>query len=290
MVKRRKHPQPESGEPKEPGGSQDSKRFGVVFWAAVGALAAVAGVAIGAFQAFHSSPGGTSSAQVQATLPTATADALVVNTSWPDFTGCDGATNVAVLPGGPSPQGIEGDPRAAIIAAGGASWGIGHLSLLLSMHGDAVASILGIKPLVYQRSQVVPKWTFAPEGGCGGLYTRTFDLNLDAGTIVDEGVQGSGINPGSIPSNPLGAEFTVSRTDPASIVVDAHSCNGLYEWGLRITYVVDGNEMTLDLGSAAKPFRSVGLTNQTVPAYTYSMPGSPDLTALAGVDQPRFSC
>jgi len=135
---------------------------------------------------------------------------------------------------------------------------------------------------------VQPLWIYTPQGGCGDVYTRLFKLDLDANRLVDAGVYGGGAD-ATVRSTPLGQAFTVSRTDPARIMVFAQSCAGAYEWGLRITYVVDGAEHHLDVGTPQQPFRSAGVRDVHVPVYTFGG-GTAGLTQAGSQQTKPLAC
>lgn len=217
---------------------------------------------------------------------------LVATIQWPTFVDCDGATEVAILRGGVGPEKVvpsDRDSRKAIIAAGGSSWGLGHLGILLTVPGDSVLSVIDIEQVVFRHTTAEPLWMFTPQGGCGDIYTRLFKLDLDANRLVDAGVYGGGESSAGVRSAPLGRAFTVSRTDPARIMVDARSCMGAYEWGLLITYVTaGGSEHRLEIGSPQHPFRSAGARSKTIPAYTFGG-GEEGLSRVGSATKP-FNC
>jgi hypothetical protein len=222
---------------------------------------------------------------------TSWSEPLSVNVRWPALEQCDGATEVAVQDGGPAPDTIrwavqQVDVRSTIVDSGGVAWGGGFLTLLLSARGDAAISITSLKQVIFRSLPMRTRWVYTPQGGCGDIYERIFNLDLDGGTIEDAGTQG-GVGSGQAPpSAPLGRAFLVTRTDPARIVVDAHSCRGRYEWGLRINYVVNGQERRLDVGSANAPFRSAGEIGHEIPTYTYSGDEPARLVSSGFADRP----
>jgi len=80
--------------------------------------------------------------------PSPVADVLLATAQWPTLPVCDGATEVAMLQGGPSPEAMTAgneDYRKVIIGSGGVSWGLGHLGILLSARGDAVVSVIDVR-------------------------------------------------------------------------------------------------------------------------------------------------
>ncbi|WP_237309696.1 hypothetical protein [Streptomyces sp. AMCC400023] len=197
---------------------------------------------------------------------------LNVNTTWPTFRGCDGATMVAMQPGGSSIQSFplttKEDSRIKIAAAsGGGSWQSGQLVIDLSGNTDEPVEIRNIhhKKL---RELPAPKWVYEPRGGCGDMYHREFVLDLDGGRLFDKGVVGeaSMLVDGEAPppTELIGPAFTVSRSDPAQVTVNTLSCKGNYEWMLFIDYVQGSTKGTVTRG----PYRSMGVAKDTEHYFT----------------------
>ena len=160
-----------------------------------------------------------------------------------------------------------------MVENGGASFGIGHLYLEMTVVDDSTVQIIEIKPLFFNATPLLPSWAYTPQGGCGDSYSRTFGLDLDRQTLVDMGLPSDAPDavPSTARSEPLGPSFHVSRDEPAEIRLDVFSCNAsYYEWGVRIKYVAEGRTFTKDIGSSATPFRSIGSGDKRVPAYTRS--------------------
>lgn len=188
---------------------------------------------------------------------------LKVNADWPTAVDCDGATETAVLTGGPSPGGFkvsrDTDLREEMVESGGAAFGMGFLTLLLTTSGpDDVAQILEIVPLIHSRDLAAPAWVYRPEGGCGDVMDRVFDLDLDVDRpfLKDGGAPGNTGDP-KVRGAALGHTFTVSSSDPARVVIIASACKSSAEWSLRIRYQMGGEVKELLVGSANDPFRTV---------------------------------
>lgn len=243
-----------------------------------------------------SSSGVTSSSQSSpsstAAAPSAAAngctDALCLTTmSWPRFRGCDGATSVAMSPGGPDfnafASASDTGKDLADASAGGASWKEGHLQLLLGGVDERPTVIQDIRKSKIERLPAGPKWVYTPQGGCGDTYERVFNLNLDKGTVVDAGRVGSPEAATSTPkAEPLGRSFYVTKSEPAEVRVDALSCHGNYKWSLDVLYGRPGETPKV---YTVGPFLSMGQSEKTS-FYTDSAgPGTPpQLTSSAPND------
>jgi len=210
--------------------------------------------------------------------PSSQLEPLSIVTSWPRYRGCDAATQTAFPDSVPAGQPGDGgaanpDLRDNILNNGGAAWVQGHLTMTMTGIGDAVVAITNLKQLVYKKTDSAPAWLYVPLGGCGDVYERLFALNLDNGSFRDMGIQGEARTGVAPPSEALGPAFTVSRADPALIVVDVLSCHGYYEWGLEVTYVVEGSQRVKVIGTPTQPLRSWGATSATTRVFTTNMLG-----------------
>ncbi|WP_162907093.1 hypothetical protein [Allorhizocola rhizosphaerae] len=87
---------------------------------------------------------------------------------------------------------------------------------------------------------------------------RVLQSVLDRGTLEDLGVSEFGPGNPRAPTAPFGSSFTVTNADAADVVIEVNACEGLYEFGAKITYVEAGEPLTAMVGSAEKPFRIVG--------------------------------
>lgn len=224
------------------------------------------------------------------TAPTATADTsspgtvddpLVILPDWPTLRGCDGGTEVAMPMSAESAGDVVAstarDLREQLVDAGGASWGVGHLYLDFSVKSTSLVQVVDLKPKIYRRVSVAPKWIYTPQGACGDVYERVFALNLDEPSIADMGLQGepaaqTGAAP---PVDRLGPAFKISASDPALVRVDVTSCSGYYEWGIEVTYVVDGRERSRLIGTLTDPLRSWGMSGNVIPWFTLQGSGDP---------------
>lgn len=242
--------------------------------------------------------GGTSnSCQVGPTTAPPLAEPLSIKPRWPTMRGCDSGTEVAALAGGPGATSMRAsqdtDVRVSMVAAGGASYGAGHLYLDFTVLDDSTIEIQDIKPIFFPAQPTKAEWIYTPQGGCGDSYSRVFNFNLDKHTFADAGVMGSSDQQAagaSVRREPLGPAFHVSAKDPAQIRVDVTSCRGHYEWGLVVKYLVRGEERTWNVGTAAQPYRSIGILSSPVPSYTGPMTAGATELNKAGTSQAPFSC
>ncbi|NUT35268.1 MAG: hypothetical protein HOV79_19615 [Hamadaea sp.] len=205
--------------------------------------------------------------------------------TWPLARNCDAATTVAVLRNGPKPDQVRSPvDRNELVGSGSAVFGNGWLYITISVTDDRVISVTDVRPVIFRKGPAEASWIYEPQGGCGDQYSRLFELDLDGPLLKDLGVQGPEelAPPGvRVPAQPVGQAFTVSKSDPAEIVVTARGCRAYYEWGIQISYVADGHQLTYDIGSAANPFRSIGVLGQKAPVYADSSQEATDRTKLA---------
>jgi hypothetical protein len=185
-----------------------------------------------------------------------------------------------VFSSGPAPGTVRPnastDVRTALTNAGAAAFGRGTLTLTFTVTGGGTAQIMSLRPVFYTRQARQPSWVFIPEGGCGDTYQRVFDLNLDRRTMTDLGTQG---NPDTMPASSarpmtgqIGSPFHLSGNDPATVTIIAHACSQQYfEWGLDVTYQLDGHVLADHIASPAAPLRLTGTLPHAAPAYTFNM-------------------
>ncbi|MGW3960169.1 caspase family protein [Amycolatopsis sp. NPDC005003] len=201
---------------------------------------------------------------------------LVVRTTWPTSRGCDGGTAVAMPPKGPAIDTFPAsgaDIREQAVARGGAFWLTGHIYLFLSAAAGKSIDILDLTPSFKPATHEQAAWIYSPQGGCGGLGNRVFDLDLDAKKLVDKGIE-EGVDGSLDPSNnpdaklareePLGPTFTVSAEKQGLIKINAHGCKANYTFNLNVSYAIAGDP-TVHVQSFG-PFRS-NASSGDVPVY-----------------------
>ena len=145
------------------------------------------------------------------------------------------------------------------MSRGAGAWHLGHLTLDLTVNSDDTVYVASVQPVIFRRYDTAPAWGFMVEGGCGDAYGRIFDLDLDKPRpyLQDEGVKGeTGESPQS-PPPPFGKTFTVSKTEPARIMINARACTASVEWGLVVTYFVGTEQHALTIGKAQEPYKSM---------------------------------
>jgi hypothetical protein len=195
-------------------------------------------------------------------------DVLHVHSEWP-LSPCS-AVALAGLPGAPAPTAYDGTQRPFGTAelstlAPPIAYRRGWLVLTLSGTGSGTLLIDDVDVQVFREDEdVTPEWALLEGAGGCGPSTRWWlmDVVLAAG-------QGELVHRG--PSR-------VSRTDPAEVHVHVSSCDRYYEFGLVISYTVDGEDRVARVGSEEQPFRVVGGAARAL----YTSSGSP------GPDQVRL--
>lgn len=160
------------------------------------------------------------------------------------------------------------------VASGAATFEQGRLVLRITGRDDTTITVSRVFVDIRLADQSAnPDWIYYREpGDCGGVSQRFYDIDLtgrstgavDLETVkVDEGGT-SGPPDFSEEKNFTGQDFTVSATDPATIVIKAVACRGLYEWTAGFEYTYLGDTYTLTIGSPESPFRSMGQVSSSV--------------------------
>lgn len=205
----------------------------------------------------------------QGTSPTtgsSSAGGLVAIGRWPPENKliCQSGVHVAGLTGTPSPLDLvptaNEDLRiTAIRQLGAIVWYQGKLAITLTSADDTPLLIMAMEPVVFAKRDTAPSWGMEVSPGCGGpAQIRVLRTLLDRGTLEDMGVRPGGPDNPRAKAAPLGPSFTVSASDPADITVLAYACSGLYDFGMKITYISRGATYTELVGSPEHPFRIVG--------------------------------
>ena len=191
---------------------------------------------------------------------------LVATSNWPPAYApdCDDSTYIAGLPGVSSPESLPISPTedvrvTAMRDLGAVIWYHGRLALTLAGSDETPLLIMRIAPQVYARQRVTPAWGMEVTYECGGPSSaRVLQTILDQGRIEDLGVsQGGPVNPRVHPE-PFGRTFTVSSSDAADILIDVFACEGLYDFGMKISYETGGKNFTATVGSPEHPLKIIG--------------------------------
>ncbi|VVJ21604.1 Uncharacterised protein [Amycolatopsis camponoti] len=201
---------------------------------------------------------------------------LVARSTWPTMRGCDGGTAVSMPAKGPAIETFPAagaDIREQAVARGGAFYLSGYIYLFLSATAGKTVDILDITPSFKPSTHEQAAWIYSPQGGCGGLGNRVFDLDLDAKKLVDKGIE-DGVDGSMDPSvnpdaklarnEPLGPGFAVSKDKQGLIRIDAHGCKANYTFSLNVSYAI-GDDTVVHVQSFG-PFRS-NASDGDVPVY-----------------------
>jgi hypothetical protein len=108
-------------------------------------------------------------------------------------------------------------------------------------------------------------WAIAPDAECGGgdEDIRKYSLKLDA---PNPQLHLLSVNGEKRPRTSTFTPFEASAGDPTQVLVETVTCNGNYEWGLRINSSVSGRSYSVDVAPAEAPLRLSGgpLSSDTV--------------------------
>lgn len=160
-------------------------------------------------------------------------------------------------------KGVDLSPPELLRTAYAAPWESTSLRLTLSAtHAEDTLLILDISPVVYEYEEKTPTWVaILLDGGCGSSTDRVLEVTLRAGaaTIVDHGVVDSGLPAEEdVPSEPLGETFTISSTDTYDLRLKLRAEDGLYSYGIKIDYMLNGHEFSRVIGTKDAPLRIGG--------------------------------
>jgi len=112
-------------------------------------------------------------------------------------------------------------------------------------------------------SSAPPGWNaYLGSSGCGGgVETRSFDTNLDAG------------HPVIVPkTGQRGVPYKVSQSDPEVLYITAHATANDVHWYVELQWSSGGRQGTIRIDDHGKPFRTSG--SQGRPVYEYPVGGT----------------
>lgn len=148
------------------------------------------------------------------------------------------------------------DPVQAVVDGGGAAYGNGELTIVMSAHHASTVLIEDIQVVQHVRDERPLEWAAAPMAECGGgdADVRYYRLDLDSPTprLILTSVSGEQRGPG--PFTP----FEVSAQDPTVLIVDVITCTGYQEWGLEVAYNISGQAFRTTIGDPESPLRIAG--------------------------------
>jgi hypothetical protein len=212
-------------------------------------------------------------------------DGIAVSPEWPALPRCD-FTAAAAGPGAEPPvvSAEQTVDRAAVAAQeGGGAWASGNLYLVVTPSGDKQVAVRSITPRVAPVDDV-PEWVFLQIAQCGEISYREFELDLDAGSLRDLGVQVGAPNEEAPPPVAVGADlFVVDSSTAAAIVVHSFACDRSYDFWLDVAYTVSGSTATEH--TEVGPFR-VYAGDDLLTGGEVDFLGNPE----AGAPGPAYQC
>lgn len=139
------------------------------------------------------------------------------------------------------------------------------ITLSASQPGETLL-VRKIEGVVYKHQPAPAQWSAQRplQSACGSPQRREFALGLSGGRATD--LEDSGIvggmygvaTPTEIPDEELGDEFTITQIDFAKVEIDVSTSDGYYEFGITISYVLDGRELSETLGTEDEPYKLYG--------------------------------
>ena len=199
---------------------------------------------------------------------------------------CNRTTAVAMpLLSGPRTN-LPADPREDVLAAGGAIWHQGQLTITLRNTTPRNVVIIRISPRTFVGANNVspPAWIYRPSGTgtCTGATasgpTRHYTLNaVDMRDFRSDA---------AIPADPLGPPLSIPTDQTATLTITTTACGGNARFGLRIAVVEEGSSATdtvlLPLSSGGSASYAIdGIADHTD---VFEGPGANPVGQLTGTD------
>ncbi|MFF1652032.1 helix-turn-helix domain-containing protein [Streptomyces sp. NPDC058255] len=168
------------------------------------------------------------------------------------------------------PPPSEQDARGWVTALGGVAGKDQFLALTVQGTGKATVVLEALHVRVVQKGAPLAWNDYAMGVGCGGgVSTKTFDVNLDAGRPDVTPKHGQRDFP-----------YKVSESDPEVFYVSAHAQAHDVSWYLELDWSCGDRQGTVRIDDDGKAFRTSG--NVGRPAYDHPLGGSEWETAPAG--------
>jgi transcriptional regulator with XRE-family HTH domain len=175
---------------------------------------------------------------------------------------CEGKYLINRPPGEVSPPVMGQDVPGWVKAHGAIAADGQRVALTVQGTGDETVVIESMHVRVVNSSEP-PAWNaYLGSSGCGGgVETRSFDTDLDAGhpTIVPKAGQ-------------RGFPYKVSQSDPEVLYVTAHASAHDVNWYVEVQWSSGGRQGTIRIDDHGKPFRTSGSRGR--PVYEYLVGGT----------------
>ena len=160
------------------------------------------------------------------------------------------------------PPPVEQDAPAWVKALGGVSAGGQYLELTVQGTGKATVVLEALHVRVVESGTPLPWNVYAMGDGCGGgVGTKSFDVNLDAGDPQALAKSGQRALP-----------LKVSESDPEVLRVTAHTSAHDVSWYLELEWSSGDRHGILRIDDQGKPFRTSGTKGRS--GYVYPLGGN----------------
>ncbi|MFF3328685.1 helix-turn-helix domain-containing protein [Streptomyces sp. NPDC002888] len=175
---------------------------------------------------------------------------------------CEGKYLINRPPSEVSPPVMGQDLPGWVKSHGAIAAGAQRVALTVQGTGDETVVIESLHVRVVD-SSAPPAWNaYLGSSGCGGgVETRSFDTDLDAGhpTIVPKAGQ-------------RGVPYKVSQSDPEVLYITAHASAHDVHWYVELQWSSGGRQGTTRIDDHGKPFRTSG--SQGRPLYEFLVGGT----------------
>ncbi|MDI3417771.1 helix-turn-helix domain-containing protein [Streptomyces luteolus] len=160
------------------------------------------------------------------------------------------------------PPASEQDAQRWSAAYGAVSGGEQRVALTIQGTGDDTVVLESLRVRVVGKAAPLAWNDYSMGVGCGGdVQTKSFDIDLDAGSPVVTAKNSQGAFP-----------YKVSESDPKVFYVSAHTVAHDVRWELTLTWSSGDRRGTVKVDNSGVPFRTSG--NKGRPGYDYPLGGS----------------
>ncbi|MGW0698467.1 helix-turn-helix domain-containing protein [Streptomyces sp. NPDC002867] len=183
--------------------------------------------------------------------------------------GCDHAYLLDRDPAAVPPPPVQADAASWAASLGGLHGGETQVRITVRGRGAEAVVLESLHVRVVERRTPPEQGVFRTSSGCGGALTpRLFDVDLDASRPVARPVPG---NDSGEPIPAVSFPYTVSSSDPESLLVSGRTAGCDCDWYLELRWSSGERGGTVRIDDGGRPFRTSGVRGRPVHDYDYGL-------------------
>ncbi|NWF25464.1 helix-turn-helix domain-containing protein [Streptomyces sp. PKU-EA00015] len=181
--------------------------------------------------------------------------------------GCDHTYLLDRDPATAPPPPVQADAASWATSLGAVHGGETQVRITVRGRGAEAVVLESLHVRVVERRAPPEQGAFRTSSGCGGALTpRLFDVDLDASRPVARPVPG---NDSGEPIPAVSFPYTVSSSDPESLLVSGRTAGCDCDWYLELRWSSGERGGTVRIDDGGRPFRTSGVRGRPVHDYDY---------------------